>query len=122
MDHDDPDNGSLRWWQRARWLAALAALIAAMSFAAFTTNTVATRNKVEQTGSVAVDNQATLERIDRALSGIEANQQGIDELVSFVRDLQSQPQGNSDAVQQVIDLLCASEDPVRLEACRNLKR
>lgn len=92
---------TLKWWQRPTWLASLAAFIASISFSALMVVTI---------------------RDSETLDAIEKNQEGIDELVTFVRDLQSQPpsNGSSQVVQQVISLLCASEDPVRQQACNEL--
>jgi hypothetical protein len=95
-------------------------LIAALSFAAFVTTTIVTSKEVGSAGSVAVDNQESLEAIERAIEGIQGNQEGIDVLVNFVRDMQAQPEEEPANLQVFIDLLCSSEDPVRLAACAKL--
>lgn len=64
-----------------------------------------------------------LNRMDSAVSGIQANQKGIDSLVAFVEDVkaqQTQGSGQGDAVAQLIRLLCTSSDKVRQAACRAL--
>lgn len=74
-----------------------------------------------------------LTNMKNALEGIEDNQGGIDELVTFVRDIQEQtcvpseqptgtcpPNETEQAVGAIISLLCSSEDDVRAEACRQL--
>lgn len=106
------------WYKRPKWLAALAALVAAWSFAGFVTTTVVTSRQAE----VNSENIGSLEQV---VEELRRNQEGIDELVAFVRDLQSQPPDNNStarAVQQVLDMLCASSDPVRMEACSQLNQ
>lgn len=110
----------LRWFQRPAYIAALAALIASLALATLAASNVATGNDLDDQGTVlqrlddiAVDNHSTLEAIER-------NQAGVDELVAFVRDLQARPAPEAVNVQTFIDLLCASDDPVRLAACEQL--
>lgn len=61
----------------------------------------------------------TVERIEQSSTRTEA---AADELVAFVRELKAQPQTDrtAQAVQLFTDLLCASSDPVRREACAQL--
>lgn len=129
MDEALEDVDRIEWYKRPKWLASLAALIAALSFAGFVTTTVMTSNrvdtsteKVDAAALLAEANAKSLEKIEEAIEGIQHNQEGIDELVEFVRDLQAQPpsNGTQQAVQQVITLLCASEDPVRRQACEEI--
>lgn len=45
------------------------------------------------------------------------------EIVEFVHEIENQPPSSQaqKAVQSVIDVLCASSDPVRLKACDDLR-
>lgn len=109
-----------QWYKRPKWLAALASFIAACSFAAFVTTTIFTSAEAEKTGS-------NVEDLEGAIRAIEENQKGIDELVTFVRDLQQQrppsSAGNTERLfGEAMELLCASSDPVRLEACQRLRQ
>lgn len=105
-----------------RTIWAAAALVGSMSFAAFAVTTVVDNAETEdlqdndaRQDSDIVDNQQAIEDISATLAGVT-------ELVEFVRDLQEQPQGSGtqEAVAQIMGLLCASSDPVRQEACREL--
>lgn len=107
------------WYKRPKWLAALAALIASCSFAAFVSTTVFT--------SVQADhNQEDIGDLQVAIAAIEHNQEGIDELVAFVRDLQDRPPSSGSNTerlfQEAMTLLCASSDPARIEACKQLNQ
>jgi hypothetical protein len=91
----------IKWWQRPSWLAALASLVAALSFAAFVIDAHYTRSDVD---------------------AIERQQDDITELVTFVRDLQQEQDDDPDRVGQgdlqiFVDLLCSSTDPARLAFC-----
>lgn len=57
------------------------------------------------------------------LTRLDRNQAGIDELVGFVHELQADQSGSSgqsETVTLIMDLLCASSDPDRVEACAAL--
>lgn len=122
VDLTKDDAAPTHWYARPQWLAALAALIAASSFAGFVTTTVFTSERTSENSEDIGSLEHVVAELQSAVQGIEKNQEGIDELVAFVRDLQSQPQGNGtrDAVEQVLDVLCASSDPVRVQACSEL--
>lgn len=116
----DPQPRHLRWFQRPAYIAALAGLIASIALGTLAASNVATGNDLDDQGAVldridrlAVENRSTLDAVER-------NQAGTDELVAFVRDLQSRPEPETDDRQMFVDLLCASEDPVRLAACEEL--
>lgn len=63
-------------------------------------------------------------RIERSSTKTEAS---ASELVDFVHEIQAQQtastgnQGQSQVVQMLVDLICASSDPVRQQACAALK-
>lgn len=110
----------LRWWQRPAYIAAIAGLAAAVAVGTLAANSIITGNEVNAQGEVldridqlAIDNRSTLE-------AIEKNQAGVDELVEFVRDIQSRPEADDDTVRTFVRLLCASSDPVRQQACAEL--
>lgn len=54
----------------------------------------------------------------------QRTEKAADELVAFVHEIQSQqgaaPAETQQAVQTIINVLCSSSDPVRLEACSKL--
>lgn len=64
-------------------------------------------------------------RIERSSTKTEAS---ASELVDFVHEIQAQQtastgnQGQSQVVQMLVDLICASSDPVRQQACAALKQ
>lgn len=68
------------------------------------------------------ENHRLLGRVNGIVSRIDHNQEGIDELVNFVHEVeaQQQNQNQSGAVQMLVDVLCASSDPVRVQACAAL--
>lgn len=106
----EPDPEPLKWWQQARWLASLAGLIAAVSFAAFVITTVVTSDRTEETSD--------------SVAAIQHAQEDIDVLVGFVEDLQNND-GNTEqqgqtaqAVQKILSAICATSDPVRIEWCK----
>lgn len=108
------------WLKRPAYIAALAALIAAIALGTVAATTVITGGKVDDQGPIleridklAVENRSTLDAVER-------NQAGVDELVEFVRDIQARPDAGASDRQLFIDLLCASEDPVRIAACQEL--
>lgn len=107
----------VRPWESAKWIAAVAGLILAISFAVFVWTSVRTDRSIATLKGVADANKTVLERIDR-------NQAGIDELVNFVHEVQAQEaqQGNgqSQVVGQLEQILCSSSDPIRIEACQRL--
>lgn len=124
----------LKFYQNWKWVAALAALILGVGLAAFSipgsisaTETQTDVETLTSIGEVLADNsetnRRTLERIDRAITAVENNQTGIDELVEFVHEIQAreQAQGNRDSSQMFVELLCASSDPVRQQACARLQ-
>lgn len=107
----------IKWWKNWKIIAALAALIFSLSLSGLAINSIQTNEKV-------TDIQPIVERLDK-------NQAGIDELVKFVHDFQSQQSSNgsssgsssggqSQVVNQIFNLLCSSSDPVRVEACKQL--
>lgn len=100
---------TLAWYKRPAYIASCAALIFALAASTVAANTVINGSRLDDQGEV--------------LEAIEKNQAGVDELVAFVRDLQEQPDDDTNAqvVQQIFRLLCASEDPVRLAACAELE-
>lgn len=55
----------------------------------------------------------------------ERTEKAADELVAFVHEIQSQqsqaPAETQQAVKTILDTLCASSDPARLEACARLQ-
>lgn len=109
-------NPVLKWWQRPAYIAALAALCASVALGTIGVNAIITNAALDRLDQVALDNRTTLE-------AIEDNQAGVDELVAFVRDLQDNPSADTETqriVTQILDLLCASEDPVRIAACVEL--
>lgn len=114
----DPTQRQMRWFQRPGYVAALAGLLAAIALAVMAASNLDTGNEIDDQGAIltridrlAIENRSTLEAVER-------NQAGVDELVEFVRDIQAEPETNT--TQMFVDLLCASEDPVRLAACREL--
>lgn len=114
-----------RWWQNPQWVKAVAFLIFAVGNTTWALTTVATQNDV-QDAEAAFDDLAALTDGNRAtLDRLADNQAGIDVLVSFVREVQAQQEaaegGSGDAVQTLITILCASSDPVRIEACQALQ-
>lgn len=104
----------IRWWQRPLWLGALAAFVLAVAQCAFVL-TVADQGAVLDELSKVADSNG------QAISSIEKNQEGIDELVAFVRDLKDRPGSSSQAVEEVLRLLCASSDPARQAACAEIQ-
>jgi hypothetical protein len=113
--------GGAQWWQDWRWAAAVAAVLIGVSFAVFVASTVANTAEVADQGEVIAQLSVLAESNAIAIQQIEANQEGIDELVAFVRDVQAQPDTEPDTVRVFIELLCASSDPVRVAACNELQ-
>jgi hypothetical protein len=114
-----PHRDSLSWWKRPAYVTASAGLVLSLAFSAFVANTILTRDDVSDLTTVVGQLQDLAAANAKAIKGIEDNQAGINELVDFVRDMQNQPDSGVD-VQLFIDLLCASEDPVRRNACIEL--
>src|SRR5690606_22689317 len=101
-----------RW--RTLWVVTFTVLVASLIIGALTVNLLLQASKVRN---------EELNNIESALLAIERNQAGIDELVSFVRDVkEAQETGGARSVdlQIFIDLLCASDDPVRQQACEQI--
>lgn len=105
-----------RWFQDWRWIASIAGLVGALSFAAFAGQLVVNSGKADQ-------RDESINNIEKILEGVAENQEGIEELVSFVRDAQAQASTDRirpDDLLIFVDLLCSSEDPVRLAACEQI--
>lgn len=74
----------------------------------------------------------SVDHIDGAVARIEQSssrtEAAASELVDFVHEIQAQQtastgnQGQSQVVQMLVDLLCASSDPVRQQACADLTK
>lgn len=127
-DRDLPIN---RWWQRPKYIAALAALVFALSFSAFAYRTWTTALDVGETKENISEYEPIIARLDnlaednaKNIASLEKNQVGIDTLVDFVNDLRrervqnEQPPSSGDPY---IRLLCASSDPIRQAACAEIQ-
>lgn len=120
----DTPRREMHWWQDWKWVASIATLLFVIAFSTFVFTTVKTGNTVDknspvisQLNDLAKSNAATLDRLDK-------NQAGIDELVAFVHEVEAQQSaqgaGQSQIVKDLIEILCSSSDPVRVEACVRL--
>ena len=103
----------VKWYQNWRWIAAVAAFFASIAVSALAATTVVNSAHIDDLSVLA-------ERNSKAITGIENNQAGIDELVAFVHDVQLRQGQGGNQSQLFIDLLCSSSDPVRLAACAEL--
>lgn len=128
MTRDTP-RSQMHWWQDWKWIASIAFLIAAIAVGSWALSSVQTqrtvddqtpilnqlKNIAEQNNQLGQDNKATLTQLTK-------NQAGIDELVTFVHEVeaQQQAQGQSKVVNDIITILCSSSDPVRQQACTQL--
>lgn len=69
-----------------------------------------------------------LDRVQTAVVGIENNQEGIDELVAFIKTIDAQacngadcpPSQTEQLLTNFIHILCSSDDPGQQKACREL--
>lgn len=112
-----------KWFQDWRWVASIAALLFGIAGGAFAITSVETGSEIndqteilEQIETISGQNAAELEQLER-------NQAGIEELLQFVR--RAQTEGGDDVVtreeiQAFFQLLCASTDPIRNQACDEL--
>lgn len=101
---------------------AITGLIAAMAFAAFATTTVLDNAETEDLQDTAERQGEDITANEQAIADIAATLDGVTVLVEYVEDLKAaqEAEGNDADLSIFVDLLCASEDPVRLEACRQL--
>lgn len=87
----------LKWWQDWRYMASVAAIMIA--------------GALIMLGLTALNTNSLVGKI-------EQNQEGIDELVAFVREIQKNAENDTSVDLQIfIDLLCASSDPERVAFC-----
>lgn len=103
----------LKWWQDWRWIGSVAALFIAAGFVAFVINVVRQGTIIENLSTLSESNH-------EALVSIQRTQSGVDELVAFVRDTQARQGTSGNQAQAFFEVLCASSDPVRIEACARL--
>jgi len=98
-----------RW--RRLWAVTFGALILVLGSGAVTVNLLLDASRVRN---------RELSQIDQVIQEISDNQAGIDELVSFVRDVAETQNEEEFDLTVFIDLLCSSEDPARQAACAAL--
>lgn len=111
----------VKWWQDWRWIAAMAAFLAMTSFTVFVGTTVRTNDSVQNAEPVLEQLARISESNALELRRLEQSQQGIDELVAYVRRLQQEDEQDDRVDLQVfIDLLCADSDPVRVQKCEEI--
>lgn len=119
-----------RPWANPKWVAAVAALIGAVSLASWAASSISTSSEVGDQGqvlerleSIATDLGKLAEQNAVNIDQLEANQAGIDELVAFVRDLQAEAEdeGEDETVRRFLVVLCASSDPARIAVCDELR-
>lgn len=119
-----PRPARVRGRDNPRWIAALAALVFAISFSVFVYTNVRTNRTVDNSATVIGQLKTVADSNKDVLDRIDHNQAGIDELVNFVHEVEAQqPQqgnGQSQVVNQLEQILCSSSDPIRIEACQRL--
>jgi peptidoglycan hydrolase CwlO-like protein len=105
-----------------RTIWAAAALVGALSFAAFAVTTIVDNKETEQLQDSDAEQDIDITANRKALEDIAKTLAGVEELVKYVRDVKDRAEQEGDPVDLTIfvDLLCASEDPVRLAACAKL--
>lgn len=124
-----------KWYKNPAWIIALCAVLVVALIAILVINSFQTKGDAASAKDSATEANA---KADEALKNqaifltnqqnqltildrLNANQSGIDELVKFVHDVQAQQgNGNTEVVDKIYELLCASNDPIRLEACKRL--
>lgn len=107
------------WWKNPKWISAIAALFLSVGFCAFTIITVNTNQTVADQAPVIERLESLAEANRETLVQVSNNQAGIDSLVAFVEEVRNRD-NNEGAVQVILEILCASSDPVRIEACQRL--
>lgn len=105
----------VRAWHDWRWVAAVAGFIASLGIVAFAVSAVENGTLLEEVKHQNTQLQVQTDRLDR-------NQAGIDELVSFVREIRNRNNREAQSsAQMFVELLCSSEDPIRRAACQKLQ-
>jgi uncharacterized iron-regulated membrane protein len=116
--------GPVPFWQDWRWIAAIAIFIFALAITTLAVTTVQTNNTIDQNSPLFAELKTLTEQNHDALSQLQNNQAGINELVTFVHQVEAQQaqngNGNSAAVNQLEQVLCATTDPARIAACQQL--
>lgn len=119
-DYEDPRH----WWQNPKFWASVAAVLLALS-------TIAGQYVAHNTLSEIREVKGTFNGLSEiaktnsdALLALEKNQEGIDELVAFVHELQEddgESDGGGQSGQVFVDLLCNTTDPATDNVCRQLE-
>lgn len=76
-------------------------------------------------GSVKKSSERLEVSVDRVEQSVDRTEAAAQEIVAFVREIQAQPEQpnrTAEAVQTIIDVLCASSDPARQQACAELTK
>jgi hypothetical protein len=111
-----------RWWQDWKLAAAVAAMFLGVGLTMFALSFTRTADSVEGLEPVVDRLDALSQTNSDHLEALRRNQEGIDSLVSYVEEAQAAEAAGEDAVTFIVDLLCASEDPVRVAACEEIHR
>jgi hypothetical protein len=104
-----------------RFVAALAALAGAIALIILTVILFSNSYKADQRDAKAEEAVDIAKDVKAIAEDLKVQGDDVQVLVDYVEDLKANDDGRSSATL-FIDLLCASEDPVRLAACAEVRK
>jgi hypothetical protein len=112
-----------RWWQDWKLAAAVAAMFLGVGLTMFALSFTRTADSVEGLEPVVDRLDALSQTNSDHLEALRRSQEGIDSLVAYVEELRARAAADApdDPVALIVELLCSSEDPVRVAACERVR-